>query len=223
MGRADFYGVSFSHAEISFADALPMILRDIPSIVLRATDACGNGTAAFITDCRKRDQIVWVSSAFEHVTQFRAEELLGRTEEVLEGPLTVRRIEKLCDSPSSQERVVVEVLHYRSDGSLFINQLEVFLLGEHLILFKQLAIKSLENHVQSSMDSWTVIEVGVWLKKRHFSTMIINYFFDHNTAGKDLVALTHDELAGIGITSLFDQDRLLNFVAIESSFRAQCN
>ena len=213
FGLESFFQIS----HILCPDALPSILQDIPSLNLGPTDACGIGTAAFITDCRKQDKIAWVSLAFEHLTQYQANDLLGRTEKVLEGPLTVKRIEKL------RERLGVEVIHYRSDGSLFINQFEVFLLGEHLILFKQLQIKSLEHRSQSPMDSWTVIEVGIWLKRRHFSATVIYCFFDHNVDGNNALGLTHSGLTEIGITSLFDQDRIINFLAIESAFRAQYN
>ena len=177
-------------------------------------------TAALVTDVRDGEHIVWVSEAFEHLTLFPAEVILGKTCKFLQGRYTSKTtLKKMHNSIVKREPLMVEILNYRLDGSPFINGLKLFPLGKHLILSIQTHYKFLENLLEREVEEWTAMEVAVWIEKRHFAPSVVASFLDNNIAGKELAAMSVGRLTELGITSPFDQDRLLNFVEIEVGFR----
>ncbi len=91
----------------------------------RAIEASGNGI--LITDCRQPDNpVVYANPAFERITGYRAEEVLGRNCRFLHGkdpnqPATLLLRQAIAER--TEARVVLR--NYRKDGSLFWNELYV--------------------------------------------------------------------------------------------------
>lgn len=66
-------------------------------------------------------EIVFVNRAFTDVTGYSADEVLGRTPRLLQGPLTDRRVlDRLRDDVVAGRPFSGEAINYRSDGSPFV-------------------------------------------------------------------------------------------------------
>jgi len=91
----------------------------------RAIESSGNGI--LITDCQQPDNpLVYVNPAFERITGYRAEEVLGRNCRFLHGadhdqPGTLMLRQAIAEQ--NEARVVLR--NYRKDGTLFWNELYV--------------------------------------------------------------------------------------------------
>jgi PAS domain S-box-containing protein len=86
-----------------------------------------SGLAIAISDAAAEDDpLIWVSSSFEQLTGYTAQEALGRNCRFLQGPDTDRRtVARLRAGLTSRESVSVTLLNYRHDGSAFYNHLVV--------------------------------------------------------------------------------------------------
>ncbi|MBI5330018.1 MAG: EAL domain-containing protein [Betaproteobacteria bacterium] len=91
----------------------------------RALESSGNGIV--ITDCQQPDNpIVYVNPAFERITGYRTEEVLGRNCRFLHGDDRLQPgILMLQQRIEEQTDVRVTLRNYRKDGSLFWNELYV--------------------------------------------------------------------------------------------------
>lgn len=88
------------------------------AVVNNANDAILVTEAAPIDEPGPR--IVYVNEAFSRMTGYTAEEVLGKTPRILQGPETERaRLDELRASLEKWEPVRVEVLNYRKDGTEF--------------------------------------------------------------------------------------------------------
>ncbi|MCL3860742.1 SpoIIE family protein phosphatase [Actinotalea sp. K2] len=75
---------------------------------------------------RPDDPLVWVNPAFEQVTGYRAEDVLGRNCRFLQGPDTDRStVDRLGAAIRAGTTVAETVLNYRKDGTPFWNQLVI--------------------------------------------------------------------------------------------------
>ncbi|MCP9221147.1 PAS domain-containing protein [Erythrobacter sp. LQ02-29] len=83
--------------------------------------------AVCLTDPRQPDDpIVFCNEAFEQLTGYRSDEIVGRNCRFLQGPDTDQaQVAKIRDAINSEEVVVVELLNYRKDGSSFWNTLHL--------------------------------------------------------------------------------------------------
>ena len=70
--------------------------------------------------------IIYVNPAFERLTGFAAAEIVGRNCRVLQGPQTdADTVQRLRSAIAARERVEVDLLNHRRDGSAFWNRLTV--------------------------------------------------------------------------------------------------
>jgi len=70
--------------------------------------------------------IVYVNDAWENVTGYTREEVLGRNPRLLQGPKTdEERVEALSTAIDNEEEITVEIRNYRKDGTPFWNELRL--------------------------------------------------------------------------------------------------
>lgn len=83
--------------------------------------------AVCLTDPRLPDDpIIFCNEAFEQLTGYRREEIIGRNCRFLQGPDTdQRQVTKIREAIQEEDVVVVEILNYRKDGSSFWNTLHL--------------------------------------------------------------------------------------------------
>lgn len=96
----------------------------LESVLAHANDA------VLITEAEPVDQpgprIVYANAAFTRTTGYAAEEVLGGTPRILQGPRTDRRaLDKIRRALKRWKSVVVEVVNYRKDGSEFWVELSI--------------------------------------------------------------------------------------------------
>ncbi len=83
--------------------------------------------AVCLTDPRLEDDpIVFCNKAFEKLTGYKQDEIVGRNCRFLQGPKTDQsQVAKIRDAIRTEEVLVVELLNYRKDGSTFWNALHL--------------------------------------------------------------------------------------------------
>ncbi|MBT2186557.1 PAS domain-containing protein [Sphingobium sp. H33] len=87
----------------------------------------GSEIAAVLTNPRAQDNpIIFCNSAFEKLTGYPADEILGRNCRFLAGPNTDRSaVAQLREAISRGRPVMVELLNYRRDGTAFRNAVTI--------------------------------------------------------------------------------------------------
>ena len=93
-------------------------IRLLQSVVVNTNDA------VVITEAEPTDEpgpkILYVNEAFSKITGYAAEEVLGKTPRILQGPKTSRtELDKIRQAISQWQSITVEVINYRKDGSEF--------------------------------------------------------------------------------------------------------
>lgn len=134
--NGDSFPISIALGE--FADDgrshLSLIIRDVSAARLAAADlllrerALESSTdGVVISDMTLPDQpIIYVNPAFERITGYRRDEVLGRNCRFLQGPETSREtVAKLHRAVMAGQPCDVILRNYRKDGSLFWNELSV--------------------------------------------------------------------------------------------------
>lgn len=83
--------------------------------------------AVCLTDPNQPDEpIVFCNEAFEQLTGYKAQEVLGRNCRFLQGPDTDQaQVKTIREAIRTEEVAVVEILNYRKDGSRFWNALHL--------------------------------------------------------------------------------------------------
>ncbi|BBC71130.1 histidine kinase [Altererythrobacter sp. B11] len=83
--------------------------------------------AVCLTDPNQKDDpIVFCNEAFQQLTGYRADEIVGRNCRFLQGPGTDQaQVGKIREAISAEEVAVVELLNYRKDGTSFWNTLHL--------------------------------------------------------------------------------------------------
>jgi sigma-B regulation protein RsbU (phosphoserine phosphatase) len=103
--------------------------REDPEALVRLKDRALSATAEGITiaDARQKDQpIIYANAAFERLTGYRPEYVLGRNCRFLQGPDTDPRTrETIRRAVRRAEPCTVEILNYRQDGTTFWNRLSI--------------------------------------------------------------------------------------------------
>jgi len=94
-------------------------------VKLRALDEAPVGVT--ITDPDRPDNpLVYVNDAFEEITGYDRDEVVGRNCRFLQGPDTdADAVAELREGIDARESVVVELLNYRKDGEAFWNEVKV--------------------------------------------------------------------------------------------------
>ena len=81
---------------------------------------------------RPDDPIIFVNRAFQELSGYDADELIGRNCRFLQGPETDRsEVKKIREGLAAGRDVAVEILNYRRDGSTFINDLFISPVYDH--------------------------------------------------------------------------------------------
>ncbi|MBJ6121104.1 PAS domain-containing protein [Sphingomonas sp. BT553] len=80
-----------------------------------------------ISDPRLPDNpIVHINDAFEQLTGYRRDEVVGRNCRFLQGPLTAAAdVDRLRTAIARRERIVIDLLNHRKDGTPFWNRLHI--------------------------------------------------------------------------------------------------
>lgn len=83
--------------------------------------------AVCLTDPRQKDDpIIFCNQAFERLTGYDSDEIVGRNCRFLQGPRTDReQVGKLREAIDEERVAVFELLNYRKDGSSFWNALHL--------------------------------------------------------------------------------------------------
>ena len=108
---------------------MPLIIRKdsgiIPQVLTAILDHCVNGVTLAdpeLDDC----PIVYANKAFENLTGYGQEEVIGRNCRFLQGEDTDQpELTRLRESLKKHEAVSVTLRNYHKDGTLFHNLLEV--------------------------------------------------------------------------------------------------
>jgi len=109
------------HKESSIKDLSSYSVEGITEVMLKAIDT----TKEIIivtnaTDQIGNEKIVFVNKAFEKVTQYTREEVLGKNPSLLQGPETDREvINELVEKLSKGERFEGETFNYKKDGTKY--------------------------------------------------------------------------------------------------------
>ena len=108
---------------------MPLILRKdtglIPQVLTAILDHCVNGVT--LADPDQEDcPIVYANKAFETLTGYSPEEIVGKNCRFLQGvDKDQPEIQRLRESLKKKEAVEVTLRNYKKDGSLFHNHLAV--------------------------------------------------------------------------------------------------
>ncbi|NDV01782.1 PAS domain-containing protein [Pseudoroseicyclus tamaricis] len=97
----------------AFTDREAMALLDHSNISL------------LVTDPRQPDNpIVYVNAAFEKVTGYRRDEVMGKNCRFMQGIMTdPEDVDQLRRAIAEEEETTVDILNYRKDGTTFVNRL----------------------------------------------------------------------------------------------------
>lgn len=99
-------------------------LRLLESVITNSNDAVLITEAEPINGVGPR--ILFVNEAFTRMTGYTAEEVIGKTPRLLQGPDTDRKVlDKIRNALEKWEAVEVEVVNYRKDGTPFWSQFSI--------------------------------------------------------------------------------------------------
>jgi PAS domain S-box-containing protein len=108
---------------------MPLILRKdtglIPQVLTTILNHCVNGVT--LSDPDQEDSpIIYAIEAFERLTGYSQEEIIGRNCRFLQGSDKVQpQLDVLRQALAKHEGCSVTLRNYRKDGSLFHNRLEI--------------------------------------------------------------------------------------------------
>ncbi|MCF7967640.1 MAG: PAS domain-containing protein [Methylococcaceae bacterium] len=108
---------------------MPLILRKdtglIPQVLTTILNHCVNGVT--LSDPDQEDSpIIYANEAFERLTGYSQEEIIGRNCRFLQGSDKVQpQLDVLRQALAKHEGCSVTLRNYRKDGSLFHNRLEI--------------------------------------------------------------------------------------------------
>lgn len=108
---------------------MPLILRKdtglIPQVLTAILDHCVNGVT--LSDPDQPDTpIVYANKAFERLTGYGQDEIIGRNCRFLQGTDKAQpELDRLRSALKRQEGCEVTLRNYRKDGTLFHNHLEI--------------------------------------------------------------------------------------------------
>lgn len=111
------WGTGSEHSGLNFLEILRAsvdLLNDV-ILITEAEPLKGKGP-----------KIVWANDAFYRATGYIASEVIGRTPQMLQGPLSDRgALDRISAALLKWQPIREEVLNYRKDGTTFWNELEI--------------------------------------------------------------------------------------------------
>lgn len=114
---------------------MPLLLRKdsglIPQVLTAILDHCVNGVT--LSDPDQPDcPLVYANKAFERLTGYGQDEIVGRNCRFLQGPDKDQpEIDTIRAAMKAHEGCTVTLRNYRKDGTLFHNHLEITPLRDH--------------------------------------------------------------------------------------------
>ena len=97
----------------------------IPFVLSQILDTCVNGITLSDPD-QDDNPIVYANEAFEMITGYSGEEILGKNCRFLQGDdREQKEIEKIRDAIKHRKHVTVTLRNYRKNGELFYNQFSI--------------------------------------------------------------------------------------------------
>jgi len=217
---------SFSSDDIHFVQALANIIATASArkqsterlcLMERAINASSNGI--IITDATQSDNpVIYVNAAFERITGYSIDDVLGRNCRFLQGPQTEKsELERLRSAVSQAQDCRVVLQNYRKDSSLFWNELHiapVFNEEKHLTHFigiqnditeryqAQEDVRQTRNFLQTMIDH---LPVAVFVKEVHLGEL--GRFRLWNNASAELFGWSADQLLGKTVYDLFSPEQ----------------
>lgn len=180
--------------------------------------------STLVADKRLPDcPIVYANDAFEQMTLYPKERIIGVNCRFLQGPLTDKEVVKEIGQAVTEGRAIdVEILNYRADGVPFWNlflMLPVHRRGkksgpvEFFIAIQKDV--SLIKGLTAEVAAWSAPEVCMWLEKRNF-WWATQAFLTARVEGRQLCAMRLSDLRDIGIAAAADREMIL--AAIREDF-----
>ncbi len=142
----------------------------------RAMDDIQQGIT--IADANADDlPVIYVNDAFERITGYPEEEVLGRNCRFLQGPRTDEEtVDEIRAGLENEEPVVVEILNYRRDGARFWNQLHLAPIRDE----------------SGRVTHYIGLQRDVTERKRHFQRLsVLDRVLRHNIRNKTNVIAGH--------------------------------
>ncbi|ADE13559.1 PAS sensor protein [Nitrosococcus halophilus Nc 4] len=97
----------------------------IPRVLSQILDSCVNGVS--LTDPDQEDNpLVYVNEAFEKITGYKKEEILGKNCRFLQGnDRDQEEVKRLREAIQNRVPIEVDIRNYKKNGELFYNHLAV--------------------------------------------------------------------------------------------------
>lgn len=97
----------------------------IPRVLSQILDSCVNGVS--LTDPDQEDNpLVYVNEAFEKITGYKKEEILGKNCRFLQGnDRDQEEVKRLREAIQKRVPIEVDIRNYKKNGELFYNHLAV--------------------------------------------------------------------------------------------------
>ncbi|QBQ56471.1 PAS domain-containing protein [Nitrosococcus wardiae] len=97
----------------------------IPRVLSQILDSCVNGVS--LTDPDQEDNpLVYVNEAFEKITGYKKEEILGKNCRVLQGDdRNQEEVKRLREAIQKRVPIEVDIRNYKKNGELFYNHLAI--------------------------------------------------------------------------------------------------
>jgi PAS domain S-box-containing protein len=97
----------------------------IPQILTQILDSCVNGVTLADPDLEDMP-IVYANKAFERMTGYTQEEIIGRNCRFLQGAdRDQEELQKLREALNNNRQIEITLRNFRKDGSLFYNKLNI--------------------------------------------------------------------------------------------------
>lgn len=97
----------------------------IPQILTQILDSCVNGVTLADPDLEDMP-IVYANKAFERMTGYSQEEIIGRNCRFLQGDdRDQEELQKLREALKNNRHIEITLRNYRKDGGLFYNKLNI--------------------------------------------------------------------------------------------------
>jgi PAS domain S-box-containing protein len=149
--------------------------------------------------------VVYVNSAFEKLTLYASEEVLGVNIRFLQGKFTLQDSQnKLKASLEIGDFCELEMLNYRKDGIAFFNHVTVLPLKSKRSTNKITHAIVIHRDVSASklmirkIPQWSEVEVAIWLEDNDFSQYGLT-FIHKQVTGVSLLKADENFLMSIGV------------------------